>query len=38
MLGILDNLPAKPTWNYKRTPRYIEMAGGKQKVLGMGQK
>jgi hypothetical protein len=43
MLRISDNLPAKPSWNYKRTPRgwdtEVHRDGGrKTKVLRMGQK
>jgi len=39
MLRISENLPAKPTWNYKRTPRGWDTDGGrKAKVFGMGQK
>lgn len=43
MLGISDNLPAKPTWNYKRTPLVWDTElhrdeGRKAKVLGMVQK
>ena len=43
MLGISDNLPAKPTWNYERTPRGKDTelhrdGDRKADVLGIGQR
>ena len=43
MLGIPNNFPAKPTWNYKRAPRGWDTdvngdGGRKVRVGRMGQK